>query len=50
MIILKQKYLLSTIIGNLLENNIIDVKVLKSYDDWFGITYQEDKEVVANSI
>lgn len=47
---LKQEYLLPTIIGNLLENGIVDVKVLKSHDNWFGVTYQEDKEVVVNSI
>lgn len=47
---LKSEYLLPTIIGQLLEENKIDVKVLKSHDQWFGVTYQEDKDVVVDSI
>lgn len=47
---LKREYLLPTIIGNLLDENKINVKVLKSQDQWFGVTYKEDKEAVVNSI
>ncbi len=47
---LKAEYLLPTIIGGLLENDEIDVKVLKSHDKWFGVTYKEDKEFVVTSI
>ena len=47
---LKAEYLLPTIIGGLLEEGKIDVKVLKSHDKWFGVTYKEDKEFVVTSI
>ncbi len=47
---LKSEYLLPTIIGDLLENNKVSVKVLKSNDEWFGVTYKEDKQTVKDSI
>ena len=47
---LKAEYLLPTIIGNLLENEKVTVKVLQSKDKWFGVTYKEDKDSVVNSI
>lgn len=47
---LKAEYLLPTIIGNLLKDGKVEVKVLQSKDKWFGVTYKEDKEMVANSI
>ncbi|RGS82346.1 sugar phosphate nucleotidyltransferase [Coprococcus sp. AF21-14LB] len=47
---LKSEYLLPTIIGDLLQEEKISVKVLKSHDKWFGVTYKEDKEAVVNSI
>lgn len=46
----KAEYLLPTIVGNLLKQGEADVKVLKSNDQWFGVTYKEDKEAVVNSI
>lgn len=47
---LKAEYLLPTIIGNLLKEQKVTVKVLKSQDRWFGVTYKEDKEAVVASI
>lgn len=44
------EYLLPTIIGGLLKEKKISVKVLESGDRWFGVTYKEDKEGVAASI
>lgn len=44
------EYLLPTIIGDMVTKNQIEVKVLKSKDKWFGVTYREDKESVVNSI
>lgn len=46
----KTEYLLPTIIGNLLEEDKVSVKVLKSKDCWFGVTYQEDKEKVMKEL
>lgn len=47
---LKKEYLLPTIIGNLLGEGKAEVKVLESHDQWFGVTYMEDKESVIASI
>ena len=47
---LKAEYLLPTIIGDLLRDDRVEVKVLQSSDKWFGVTYKEDKEAVVNSI
>lgn len=46
----KAEYLLPTIIGGLLEEDKVTVKVLQSSDRWFGVTYKEDKEGVATSV
>ena len=46
----KTEYLLPTIVGELLKSDQADVKVLKSKDQWFGVTYKEDKEYVVESI
>lgn len=47
---LKAEYLLPTIVGGLLQDGEVQVKVLASHDRWFGVTYKEDKEGVAASI
>lgn len=47
---LETEYLLPTIVGNLLKDNKVEVKVLKSEDKWFGVTYKEDKDSVVESI
>ena len=47
---LKSEYLLPTIIGDLLKDKKISVTVLKSHDEWFGVTYKEDKQTVKDSI
>lgn len=46
----KKEYLLPTIIGGLLKEGRIQVKVLQSTDRWFGVTYKEDKEDVIREI
>lgn len=47
---LKAEYLLPTIIGDLLMEGKVSVKVLKSEDQWFGVTYKEDREAVMNAV
>lgn len=47
---LKAEYLLPTIIGGLLKEGKISVKVLKSEDQWFGVTYKEDREAVMSAV
>ncbi len=43
---LKAEYLLPIIIGDLLREQKVSVKVLETPDKWFGVTYQEDKQTV----
>ncbi|MCD8011867.1 MAG: nucleotidyltransferase [Lachnospiraceae bacterium] len=47
---LKAEYLLPTHIGGLLRDGKVTVKVLETNDKWFGVTYQEDKAAVVESI
>lgn len=47
---LKSEYLLPRIIGRMLKDGKAQVKVLRSHDKWFGVTYKEDKESVVQSI
>lgn len=47
---LKKEYLLPEVIGNLIKTCRINVKVLKTSDRWFGVTYKEDKAAVVQSI
>ena len=47
---LKSEYLLPTIIGALLKQGKVQVKVLESKDKWYGVTYKEDKEGVVAAI
>ena len=47
---LKKEYLLPTIIGELLKDDKISVRVLHSEDQWFGVTYKEDRESVREAV
>lgn len=44
-----ERYLLPTIIGELIKNGECTVKVLPANDTWYGMTYKEDVEAVAES-
>lgn len=46
---LKAEYLIPTFIGQLLEQDKIQVKVLRTDDTWYGMTYKEDVKVVKES-
>ena len=41
---LKAEYLIPIFIGELLEHGKISVKVLKTNDTWYGMTYHEDQQ------
>lgn len=47
---LKSEYLLPTLVSDLLDKNKVSVKVLKSEEKWYGVTYKEDKPVVVKAI
>lgn len=46
---IKAEYLLPTIIGDMLANGEVTVKVLETQDKWFGVTYQEDRQTVVDA-
>ena len=46
---LKAEYLIPTFIGELLAENKMSVKVLRSNDTWYGMTYKEDVVTVKES-
>ena len=46
---LKAEYLLPIYIDELLKKEKVTVKVLKTHDKWFGVTYKEDKETVVEA-
>ncbi len=46
---LKGEYLLPTIIGNMVKSGRATVELLETNDKWFGVTYAEDRESVAEA-
>lgn len=46
---LKAEYLIPTIIGEMVSEGCADVRVLRTKDRWFGVTYKEDRELVMRS-
>ena len=46
---LKAEYLIPIFIGELLEQGRMSVKVLRSNDTWYGMTYKEDVAAVKDS-
>lgn len=47
---LKAEFLLPTVINDLVKRNKVKVKVLETDENWFGVTYKEDKEIVIQKI
>jgi len=46
----KAEFLLPTIVGQLAQAGLAQVKVLPTSEQWFGVTYQEDRPRVVESI
>ncbi|MCD8301104.1 MAG: NTP transferase domain-containing protein [Clostridiales bacterium] len=46
---LKAEYLLPTIIGNMVKLGRATVELLETNDKWFGVTYAEDRQTVAEA-
>ena len=42
-------YEVPIIIGDMLANGEVTVKVLETQDKWFGVTYQEDRQTVVDA-
>lgn len=47
---IKRECLLPSMIGELLEKDKLQVKVLSSADRWFGMTYHEDRQTVSEEL
>ncbi|SHO48642.1 nucleotidyltransferase family protein [Anaerocolumna xylanovorans] len=47
---LKSEFFLPTVVQHMIETQKAQVEVLHSKDQWFGVTYKEDKEVVLREI
>ncbi len=47
---LKGEYFLPTVVSNLLSQKKARVKVLRSNDKWYGVTYKEDKPTVVEAL
>ena len=47
---LKCEFFLPSVVGELIAENKATVKVLKSADRWYGITYKEDKQAVVDAL
>lgn len=47
---LKSEFFIPKEVGKMLQEHKIEVQVLSSDDKWYGVTYQEDKPVVAAGI
>ena len=46
----KAEYFLPTVVSQLIEEGKARVKVLRSGDKWYGVTYREDKPAVVDAI
>lgn len=47
--LIKAEFLIPTFIGELLTEGRISVKVLRTNDTWYGMTYKEDVAAVKDS-
>ena len=47
---LKSEFLLPIAINEMLKDEVIDVEVVKTNTNWFGVTFKEDREQVKNSL
>ena len=47
---LKGEYFLPSVVTQLLEEGKARVKVLRSHDKWYGVTYKEDKPMVVSAL
>jgi len=48
--LLKAEYFLPSVIGSLIDEGKAQVKVLKSAERWYGVTYKEDKPIVKQAL
>ena len=47
---LKSEFYIPTLVDKLIHDDVLNVKVLDTESDWFGVTYLEDKPVVMDKL
>ena len=47
---LKAEFFIPSVVNDLIENEEASIKMLTSNDQWFGVTYQEDKDVTISKV
>jgi len=47
---IKSEYYIPSIVSHQMNNKLATVKVLEATDQWFGVTYQEDKPLVVSKV
>jgi hypothetical protein len=47
---IKSEYYIPSIVSHQMNNKLATVKVLEATDQWFGVTYQEDKPLVVAKV
>ncbi|AKJ65267.1 nucleotidyltransferase family protein [Kiritimatiella glycovorans] len=47
---MKSEYLIPTVVDEMIREGLTRVKVMRSEDEWFGVTYPEDKPTVQKEI
>lgn len=45
-----KEFLLPDVLGKMIDNNICNVKLIKTTGTWYGVTYKEDKDIVVSAI
>ena len=48
--ILEAEFSLPTFMNHIIKNRTTRVKILPTDEDWFGVTYKQDKPVVKNKL
>jgi NDP-sugar pyrophosphorylase family protein len=48
--ILRAEYFLPSVIDSLIHENKAKVRVLKSEEQWYGVTYKEDRDIISTAI
>lgn len=46
----KSEFYIPALIDELIQNKVLDVKLLDTTSQWFGVTYQEDRPIVVNKL
>lgn len=46
----KSEFYIPALVDELIQNKVLDVKVLDTDSQWFGVTYQEDKPIVIEKL